>query len=387
MREPAWIRTPRPRLSSRPFVPWPTGPDAVVNIGLSGGRDSRVIFAAAVAAGIEFNALSFAFPNTPGFPDTRDVVVARQVARACDRPLTVEVPRVGSGVRRTARILRLVSDGLVSVGTTGSLTLPEPHVPLPVFLSGQAGDFSRAYYTSDDVRAEKLAEFLYRRAVPAFPKPLVTAAAEQGIRGRISNWVAEHLENGLRAAAVPDLFHVLERAGGWAGAGHAVYECVADVCSPHWAPELLRHQLAATPEERRSEYFHLRLLETLAPELARIGFDQVNPPWPGLRAPRSAVVQRYWSLASQVSREAKRRMQARTKDHAAGSPFLADAVREARHWTNALPDHPAWEVLDRDRVSRLLSRKPSTLDPRSVRQLMSLVSIFAAEDETGPQPR
>jgi hypothetical protein len=109
-------------------------------------------------------------------------------------------------------------------------------------------------------------------------------------------------------------------------------------------------------------------------------FAGVNPPWPGLRGARSARSQKYRTLAAKIAREARRRTAAYRSRHAAGGdPYLEEAVLVARESASAQPDHAAWDILDRGRVQRLLSRRPAALDPRSSRQLMTLVSVFAAE--------
>jgi hypothetical protein len=358
---------------------WPGRP---LRVGLTGGRDSRVVYAAAIAAGLDFEEMTLAFPNTPGFPNTGDVVVARRVAATFDRTVAVEVPSPGSGVRQTARTVRLVSNGLVSIATTGAVTLPAPGLPLPIVFSGQGGELARAHFGAPraDETQEQLADSLYRHLVPAYPKPVVTDDAERLVRDWVRAWVTQEVEGGTSPADIPDLFYLVERMGNWAGPSHAVYECVNDVVSPFWTPEMLPHELGLEPSARRQEHFHLRMLEALAPPLARMSFAGVDPPWPGLRGARSAKSQKYRTLASKVAREARRRSAAyRRRDAAGGDPFLAEAVASARESVSAQPEHAAWEVLDRSRVQRLLSRRQASLDPRSSRQLMTIVSIFAAE--------
>jgi hypothetical protein len=54
-------------------------------------------------------------------------------------------------------------------------------------------------------------------------------------------------------------------------------------------------------------------------------------------------------------------------------------LAETRRRALDAPSHPAWDVLDRRRVLRLLSKSPATFDPRSRRYLLCLATIFVSE--------
>jgi hypothetical protein len=357
-------------------------PGRSLRVPLSGGRDSRLVFAAAVAAGLDFEATTIAFPNTPGYPDTSDVVIARRLAEASGQTHSIAPPTQGLGVRRSARLLRLLTNGLVSIGTTGLLTPPQDGVSLPLIHSGQGGEVARAYYGIGDGSAEKLANSIYRHIVPPLPRPIVTSDAEQMVRDFVLDWVKEHLDGGIAPADIPDTFYLLEKMSNMFGPSQSAYEWSSDVISPLWTSRLLRHELALPATERERELFHLQVLEAVAPELARIPFEGVNPQWPGFRSQGSTRMQRYQILASKIAHELRRRARAhRSRDAGAVDPLLAETLREARDCMLALPSHPAWDVLHRKRVRRLLSRTPANVDPRSRRYLLGLATVFAAEDD------
>lgn len=368
----------------RALADWP---GRKLSVGLTGGRDSRLVFAACVAAGLDFDAETIAFPSMRGFPDTNDVVVARRVAEVCGRALSIEMPVPGSGVRGSARVLRLISSGLVSLGDTGLLTPPESGVPLRLTQSGQGGEIARAEFGIGENSTAKLVDGLFRHIVPAWPRPIVTSDAMQTVRDYVVSWVGEHLERGVAPSNIPDVFYLLERMSNWAGPAHSVYDSVNDVTSPLWTTRLLPYQFGLPAPEREREFFHLRLLEALVPELARLPFAGVNPRWPTFPTRRSSNTQRYRMLAFKITREFRRRASAayrRRRDPSAGDPLLAEAMDEARECALAMPSHPAWDVLDRSRVHRLLSQAPSTLDPRRQRYVWRLVTIFAAENDARP---
>jgi hypothetical protein len=368
----------------RAMADWPGRP---VRVPLSGGRDSRLVFAAALRAGFDFETVTTAFPNLSDYPETVDVVLARRIAETYGRSHSVAPPEPGLSVRQSARLLRLAANGLVSLATTGVLRGYEPGRPLPLYQSGQAGEISRrAYvYAFDADSPAKIGEAIYKQFVGALPRPIVNGDAKQVVAEHLSGWIDEHLEQGLALRDLPDVFYLSERLANWAGPSHRVYDYVNDLTSPLWEPALLPHALALPADDREHELFHLRLLEVLAPGLAQIPFDGLAPRWPGHRQTASARAQRYRVLWSRIARELRRRRQA-MRDTAAGDPLLEEGLSLARECVSALPGHPAWDVLDRKRVLGLVKRNPASFDPRSRRLLLDLVSVFAAEPGV-PDPR
>jgi len=355
-------------------------PGRSLRVPLTGGRDSRVVFAAAVATGVDFEATTLAFPHSPGFPDTVDVTLARRLAAESGRAHTVTRPEPGLGVRKTARLLRLLSNGAVSVGTTGALTPPAAFSELPLIQSGQGGEIARAYYGIGAGSAAELAQSIYRHLVPPLPRPFVNREAEELVRTYVVDWVRERLDEGIAPADVPDAFYLLEKMAHWAGPSQSVYEWTSDTTSPLWSARLLPHEIGLPPEQRERELFHLRMLEELSPALTRIPFNGAPPRWPGFPSRNSSRIQHYRVLASKIAQELQRRAQAHlARSPDAGDAFTAEALVETRRYALDAPSHPAWDVLDRKRVLRLLSKAPATFDPRSRRYLLGLATIFAAE--------
>lgn len=355
-------------------------PGRSVRVPLTGGRDSRVVFAGALAAGIDFEASTLAFPHAAGFPDTVDVTLARRLAGESGRTHSVMRPEQGLGVRDTARLLRLLSNGAVSIGTTGALTRPTASSQLVLSQSGQGGEIARAYYGIGEGSAAELAQSIYRHLVPPLPRPLVTPEAEELVRTYVVDWVREQLALGIAPTDVPDAFYLLEKMTHWAGPSQSVHEWTRDALSPLWSARLLPHELGLPPEQRERELFHLWMLEELSPALVRIPFSGAPPRWPGFPSRRSSRLQHYRVLASKIAQELQRRTQAHlARGPGAGDSFTAEALVETRRHALDTPSHPAWDVLDRKRVLRLLSKTPATFDPRSRRYLLGLATIFAVE--------
>ncbi len=73
----------------RALSDWPGRP---AHVSLSGGRDSRLVLAAAVAAGIDVSPRTMAIPGAPGYPETKDIVLARVLCEAAGVGLEIVEP-------------------------------------------------------------------------------------------------------------------------------------------------------------------------------------------------------------------------------------------------------------------------------------------------------
>ena len=123
---------------------WPGRP-AVMQ--LSGGRDSRVLAAAAAAGGVE------AEMRTTGTLDAPDVQLARQVTDVLGLEHRVASPQPDDGMHtrlpEMARWLALTGGGAISLEhAAGYFSAREG--PLPLWVNGQGGEIARAYYGSRD---------------------------------------------------------------------------------------------------------------------------------------------------------------------------------------------------------------------------------------------
>lgn len=171
---------------------------------------------------------------------------------------------------------------------------------------------------------------------------------------------------------------------------------------------MLAHELAGSPRDRGRETFHLSLLEHLAPQLLDVPL-QGGEPWAARHGEAARRARRGLALAAKASREARRRAGPRLRSFAgrlrgAGEGRCADAGDPAGTSGTGIPlqdprprhdpfvamrddlrdlalsdrGHPAWEVLDGERVKALLSRDPGTLDEMSRLYVWRLATVFAA---------
>jgi len=353
----------------RALADWPGRPNVVL---ITGGRDSRLILAAAKRAGIDFTA------RTGGTPDAPDVVGGRQVAAAAGVEHGLLDPHPHGDFqdhwREMAAVLAQTTGGTATLADAAGFPLSALPGPLPLWHTGQGGEIARGYYGDADL------EGLVRRFLGERPgrSTILSARGAALVGEAIGTWAAalDAPEDDLA-----DLFYLHQRMARWAAPTHAAVEPIRDSTSALWSVRLLPDLLGLPPAERRREQFHHRVLAELAPELVAIPY--ADAPTKGMRA-----------LARKVAAEARRRTARRlpdvswahpTKRHASlgGDPFTAALVEIRAAAANA-PDHPAWNVLDRARVEQLLSSPPDALDDMSRQYVWRLATVFAGFLPDGP---
>jgi hypothetical protein len=317
----------------RALADWPGRPSVVP---VTAGRDSRVVLAAALAAGIDFET------TTGGEPGHPDVEIGRELARVAGVPwrLIEHDPHgsVESDWRRAAELLWLISSGTASLADAAGFPFGPRPGPLPLWHSGQGGEIARAYYGRGAG-----ADDLYRRFVGRRPgrAEILGEDGERLVRQQIEEFAASAPEGELG-----DQFYLNRRMGTWAGPTHGAVEFVRDTTSPLWSRRLLPDLLGAPPGE-----FHRQVLDRLAPQLAAVPYER----------PRS--------LPRKVADELRRRVRPQPDPFDRILPEIRDAVLSQ-------PQHDAWHVLDRPRVEALLASQAGALDTMSRYYAWRLATVF-----------
>lgn len=356
--------------SVRALADWPGRPSVVP---VTGGRDSRVVLGAAMAAGIEFEA------NTGGTGDAPDVTIGRRLAELAGvrHSLIAGDPHgsVWSDWRRAARLLAASQAGTATLADAAGFPMGPREGALPLWHSGQGGEIARAYYGSGDGLDRDAAVERLTRAFLGRRPGRVDVLSDDGraaVGERIAAWADEHLGAGVAAADLPDAFYLTRRMGTWAGPTHGAVEYVRDTTSPFWSARLLPDLIGLPAQERARNTFHLAVLERLAPQLVDVPFEDGRS-WPARESElrrRAAAVR---TTARKALAEARRRV--RPARGAVLDPF-GPILAGVRATVLDQPDHPAWRVLDRARVESLLAAEPGALDTMSRYYVWRLATVF-----------
>jgi hypothetical protein len=361
----------RLKAATAALADWPGRPNVVP---VTGGRDSRLVLAAALAAGVEFEGV------TGGAPEEPDVRIGRELCAAAGVPHSL-LPadphgNMWSDHRRAAEVVRLTAGGTATLADAAGFPLGPRDGELPLWHSGQGGEIGRAYYGHGDARdAAGLAARLYEAFTARRPhrRELLSDAGREVVERQLRTWVDAQLERGVDGADVPDVFYVDQRMARWAAPTHGCVEYVRDTTSPLWSRRVIADLLAPAASDRASAAYHRRVLARLAPQLASIELAGGRS-WdasPG-RAARART------LAEKAAREAIRRVRGR-RAPAANAPAadpLDPILADVREQALAIESHPAWEVLDRQRCEDLFARPAASLDEMSRYQVWRLATVF-----------
>ena len=325
---------------------------------VTAGRDSRIVLAAALAAGLEFESV------TGGAPGEPDVEVGRQLAAAAGVPHSLIPPdphgNMWTDHRSAARVVRLTAGGTASLADAAGFPLGDRDGPLPLWHSGQGGEIGRGYYgTGEGSDAAELVRGLYGAFTARRPhRPeLLSPTGRDIVESQLREWVETQLAAGAGVADVPDLFYFDRRMKTWAAPTHGCVEYVRDTTSPLWSRRVVADLLAPVPEGRAHWDYHREVLAVLAPRLSDVEYAAG-----GAR-----------SFAAKAAREVVRRIRAR---RSAATDPLDPVLADVREQVLAAASHPAWEVLDRDACERLLSRRAASLDEMSRYHVWRLATLF-----------
>ena len=242
-------------------------------VDLSGGRDSRVVAAAAVAAGI--NARFHTSDKTPGEAD-----VARELVRLAPRPLRHRVRHTeGEDSTPTAPLmeralrLHLLHDGMRHPQKLrGNLTLPRSR-PFGAALCGHGGEIAHGFFyrTERELRrirrggegavVARVLRFFTR--LPGAARPEAHELASR----QIERTVAEGRNLGVAGPALLEWFYLMDRFPYRSGlATHA------ERVSVFATPSFIRAAFALAPEQRIDATLHREMVSRLVPPWRDVPF-------------------------------------------------------------------------------------------------------------------
>jgi hypothetical protein len=255
---------------------------------LTGGYDSRVLFACTLAGGLPVETFANDFPDTP----YHDLSIPRRLARVTGTRFTV-VQAAPSDAGLEAMLRRNMADMVWDPGLHHAATyrrFGEVHTTL----WGQIAEIARCFYYPDGVH-------------PASPD--AAAIAERAgyggnplAVGEIERWLGA-LED-TPGLALLDRYYWEHRLGNWASLLATAFDTVTEVVQPFNCRELLVTALGVDVEFRRDPYeLFRRVCGLTCPNVLEVPFNEdwrddlagrlrAIVPWPAQRWWRALRMQR-----------------------------------------------------------------------------------------------
>jgi hypothetical protein len=348
-----------------------------VELSLTGGKDSRLIAAALVAARVPFRA------RTHGFASHPDVVIAGMIAARLGIEHTVTEPRPTATaeapdqaeVLGRLRSAVLVSDGMLSAFE--NVGRPDPEVAAePVQAGGHGGELLRGGYAQAAWRSpapgrsrrvladaaalawsDAAATELFRRLTTRRLALLRPAAAAAYLAG-LAPFTAALAAGPLRAL---DDFYLVNRAGRWSAAARQAYLIRSPLAQPFFADHVVRAARAVPLRQRMKDQLHREVLAALCPGL--LGIPLAGSPWQGqTRTPRTVLAAGPGSAAAPDWRREYGEAMAR---------FLRDYILDLGG------AGPMFDIVRRQAIERLL--RPPQADPYATWMLATLVALVSGD--------
>jgi len=249
-----------------------------VELSLTGGKDSRLVAAALVAAGVPVVA------RTHGFADHPDVVVAAEIARRLGIEHIVRTPAApGQQVDVLGRIRAtvLVADGMLSAFENVGRT--DPAASTVITAGGHGGELLRGGYAetagrsgggsaggvraalAPARRAARSAEML--RRLTAKHLSLLRRGPAAGYVASVAPWSVALARGPLHAL---DDFYLVNRAGRWSAAARQAYLLRERLVQPLFDDQVVLAARAVPLADRISGALSAAVLAELCPALTDV---------------------------------------------------------------------------------------------------------------------
>jgi hypothetical protein len=247
-----------------------------VELSLTGGKDSRLIAAALVKAGVPVVA------RTHGFDDHPDVVVAAEIARRLGIEHVVRTPAApGQRVDVLARIRAtvLVADGMLSAFE--NVGRPDPAASPALTAGGHGGELLRGGYAetagrpapagglrravAPARRAARSAELLRRLTTKHVG--LIRRAPAAAYAASLAPWTLRLARHPMQAL---DDFYLVNRAGRWSAAARQAYLLRERLVQPLFDDRVVLAARDVPLAERVSGALSAAVLAELSPALADV---------------------------------------------------------------------------------------------------------------------
>jgi len=336
-----------------------------IELRLSGGKDSRILAAAIVAAGLQDRFLI----KLVGAPDASDPKVAARIATDLglhwelddrrDRPAAQDLAMVATHT--------FLTESMLSGWNTTSLLHPRNELTL----TGVGGDYIGWRYESVEgigatTREEAIAQFAGRTDFD--PHGLLLPEAKAWYLDGVTEWVDQRLERGLEPQLMRSLILRETKMRGGAGLAGAVEPrmWIDAFSSPIW----FRASFQLPLEQRGGFRFHVDILQELCPQM--LDYPLASTVWTPESYRHRPDADRFAAMeAVRGSGPASRHW--RVVNWETYRPMLQEQLLDR--------SNPLFQVVDYIRMERMLNRK--AIDAGRMRYLYSALTaaIWLGERE------
>ena len=235
-----------------------------VQLSLTGGKDSRLVAAALVAAGVPVRA------TTHGFDGHPDVVLATEIAARLGVEHTVTTPAAPgqqTDVLGRLRATVLVADGMLSAFE--NVGRPDPAPSSAVTAGGHGGELLRGGYaeTATGRRAASLRAGELLRRLTTRHLGLLRRGPAAGYLASLAPWTTAVARRPLQAL---DDFYLVNRAGRWSAAARQAYLIRESLVQPLFDEQVVLAARAVPLTDRISGGLSRAVLAELSPGLADV---------------------------------------------------------------------------------------------------------------------
>lgn len=248
------------------------GTKGMVDLPITGGKDSRVVLALCLAAGLKERLRLF----TRGYAGHPDVIAGQGIAAALGLPHRREPPH-GSDEpahwtcdRFFEKLMAQVyqSDGMVG---GWDLILGE-RIATETIISGHMGEVLKAYSKKPLPEGGLDPIEMVRLQAPFDPMGLLRPDARESLSAQLAAQMAKARDEGASEGDLPDLFYYRNRIPNWLGAIRGIKSFERQPVVPLGAPALLQLAFRLSPDERKRELLHYLIIARCAPELLPLPF-------------------------------------------------------------------------------------------------------------------
>ena len=238
-----------------------------VRLSLTGGKDSRLVAAALVAAGVPVQG------RTHGFGEHPDVTVAADVARVLGiehEAVTPAEPGTETDVLARLRATVLVADGMLSAFENVGRVDPRRSPALTA--GGHGGELLRGGYaeTAAGRRAAPLRAVEVLRRLTTKHNGLLRRGVRAGYMASLAPWSRTAVVRG--PLAMLDDFYLVNRAGRWSAAARQAYLIRERLAQPLFDEGVVRAARAVPLGSRTDGSLIRAAITELCPSLADVPF-------------------------------------------------------------------------------------------------------------------